>query len=587
VLLATPPFLDAYPDEWPHDAQAWKNFTRGTHRFGILTGVCERMLYVLLDVHDEHLVFDAPGASPLDRGTFGDRVWLAYEDPDGAEHQVFLSATAPGSVMARRIETGEYGRQVAVSEPRIAGAWQPSPQGYRVEVRIPLSMLGEGFGVLVDDRSERGGLPVSYGTLHSDDLRTVGRLIAASPELSLYLQQFLQPGLRISVTGPNGGTLAQADALSQAVGMGPPRGLMARFYRRLVDRPGGRRVIDSTAAIYDRERRVSIGALQVAQTEDRWLGLRDRALTRMLNFTLVTSLVAVIATFAFAARLALRLARLRNASESALTRHGLITTFPETRTADELGDVARGFSTLLGRLNEYTTYLRTLAGKLAHEIRTPLTIVRSSIENLESETLSTSASVYVQRARQGSDRLNSILIAMGAASRVEEAIASTERTRFDLVAVVVAAVDSYRVAFPERHFATDVPTGPLEITGAPDLIVQMTDKLVENAVDFSSMGATIGIRLRAEPDAAVLEVENPGPPLSLQARGRLFESLWQSRSGSDGRPHFGLGLYIVRLIAEFHGGSASADSLAGDAGARFSVRLARAAAEPVASRPVF
>src|SRR5205823_14494159 len=86
-----------------------------------------------------------------------------------------------------------------------------------------------------------------------------------------------------------------------------------------------------------------------------------------------------------------RLSRLRRASESALTRSGLVTSFPETDSRDELGDVARSFSTLLQRLNEYTSYLRTLAGKLAHEIRTPLTIVRSSLDNLESEQVPASA----------------------------------------------------------------------------------------------------------------------------------------------------------------------------------------------------
>jgi two-component system, OmpR family, sensor histidine kinase ChvG len=70
-------------------------------------------------------------------------------------------------------------------------------------------------------------------------------------------------------------------------------------------------------------------------------------------------------------------------------------------------------------------------------------------------------------------------------------------------------------------------------------------------------------------------VDNPGPPLPSEAPGRLFESLWQSRSGADNRPHFGLGLYIVRLIAEFHGGEASAGDLPEGGGARFSVRLPR------------
>jgi len=313
----------------------------------------------------------------------------------------------------------------------------------------------------------------------------------------------------------------------------------------------------------------------VTRTPERWIRARDRALTHMLNFTLATSLVVVTAILVFAARLALRLSRLRRASEGALTRTGLSTAFPETRARDELGDVARAFATLLARLNEYTAYLRTLAGKLAHEIRTPLTIVRSSLENLEAEQVSPAARAYLERARQGSDRLNAILLAMGAATRVEEAIGGAERSRFDLVPLLASAVAAYRGAFRERSFAAELPEGPVTIEGAADLIVQMLDKLIDNAVDFSPPGATITVRLLLEPQAVVIEVDNPGPPLPSEAPGRLFESLWQSRGGTDSRPHFGLGLYIVRLIAEFHGGTASAANLPAGGGARFSVRLAR------------
>ena len=574
IVLPAQPFLDGYADEWPQDKSAWRYFARGQHRFGIVTGLFERMLYVLLEVRDEHVVFDAPGANPLDPAAYGDRVWLGFDGPEGQEHQIFISATGPGSVTGRRIESGEYGQNTAVNEPRIVGAWQLSPQGYRVELRIPLSMLGEHFGVLVDDRDTRGGAPVSYGTLRSDDLHTVGRLVAASPDLAVYLGQFVQPGLRLSVAAPDGRLLARVDELAQATELGPEPGILTRLYRRFIDRPGMRRVIDSSADIYDREHRQAIGVLQVSQTENRWLTLRDRALTRMLNLTLIISVVAVVAILLFAARLAMRLSRLRTASESALTREGLNTSFPETESSDELGDVARGFATLLSRLGEYTSYLRTLAGKLAHEIRTPLTIVRSSLENMESEGVSAAAGVYLDRARQGSERLNAILIAMGAATRVEEAISNADRTRFDLVPVVASAVDAYRIAFPERQFTSDLPEGGVLLEGAPDLIVQLLDKLIDNAVDFSPPAATIRVRLDALPDAAELRVENPGPALPPETRGRLFESLWQSRAGdADSRPHFGLGLYIVRLIAEFHGGTASAYSLPGDTGAGFSIRL--------------
>jgi two-component system, OmpR family, sensor histidine kinase ChvG len=573
LVLSAAPLIDGYAEDWPREPAAWRYYSKDAqHRFGILSGVYERMLYVLLEVHDEHPVFDAPGTNALDPATFGDRLWLGFSDSTGEEHQVFLAATAPGPLTARHIESGEYGQQSAPLEPRIAAAWQPTHEGYRIELRVPLSMLGERFGVLIDDRDRRGAAAVSYGTLRSDDLHTLGRLIVAAPELTTYLSQFLQPGLRLAVAAPDGRVLARADALAHASDLKGGTPLLARLYRRFVDRPGQPAVLTAVADIEDRDQRAVIGRLEVVQAADRWIRLRDRALTRMLNFTLSTSLVAVSAMFAFAAWLALRLARLRRASESALTRSGLVTAFPETAARDELGDVARGFSTLLSRLNEYTGYLRTLAGKLAHEIRTPLTIVRSSLDNLEAEQLPGEARSYLVRARQGSERLNAILIAMGAATRVEEAIGSAERVDFELEPLLASAVAAYRGAFPERHFALAFPDVPVRLYGAPDLIVQLLDKLIDNAVDFSPAGATLTVRLRLEGERAVLEVDNPGPALPAQ-EASLFESLWQSRNDRDSRPHFGLGLYIVRLIAEFHGGRAQAANLPDGSGVRISVYL--------------
>lgn len=576
IPLSGEPFIDGYVEEWPDAPGAWKYFTHGNDRLGILTGVRDRMFYAQLDVRDDKLVFDAPNGSPLDPASFGDRVWIGFEDTTGVERQVFLATAGPGDVHARRIETREYGRQEAVDEPRIDSAWQPTKDGYRIELRIPLSLLGSRFGVLIDDRDELGAVASSYGTLRGDDLRTQGRLIAASPDLARYLNQFLkdQSGLRLAVSTPDGAQLAMADALTLPTPYGEDgRSILVLLYRRLLDEPGQRRMVEVPTPIFDRDGQRVIGTLRVSQTVDHWLTLRDRALTTLLNVTLITSAILVVAMFIFAAHLALRLARLSKASENALTREGLVTTFPESKAPDELGDVARSFSTLLLRLNEYTGYLRTLAGKLAHEIRTPLTIVRSSLDNLETEKIPDSARVYLERARQGSDRLNAMLVAMGAATRVEEAIQSAERTRFDLVPVIASAVSAYRIGFPQREFVDALMPGPLEIDGAPDLIVQMLDKLVDNAVDFSAPGATITIRLRFEAHHAVLEVENPGPPLPPDSHAKLFESLWQSRAGSDHRPHFGLGLYIVKLIAEFHGGFARAEDLPERTGARFSVWL--------------
>jgi len=148
-------------------------------------------------------------------------------------------------------------------------------------------------------------------------------------------------------------------------------------------------IVAAAAPIFSADGRRVIGVIQLAQTADRWLTLRDRALTRLLNLTLFVTLFAVGAAFWFAGRMTLRISRLGAASETALGREGNVSRLlPEVDSRDELGDLSRSFSSLLGRLDEYTGYLRTLAGKLAHEIRTPLTIIRSSLENLESEAQS-------------------------------------------------------------------------------------------------------------------------------------------------------------------------------------------------------
>ena len=174
--------------------------------------------------------------------------------------------------------------------------------------------------------------------------------------------------------------------------------------------------------------------------------------------------------------------------------------------------------------------------------------------------------------------LDVLMRALEQGDRLATALAALLATRHSAMSLgkplLGSAVAAYRGAFPARAFAAQLPEGSVRVSGAPDLIVQMLDKLIDNAVDFSPAGATITVRLRAEPQAALLEVENPGPPLPAHVEGRLFESLWQSRPDGDSRPHFGLGLYIVRLIAEFHGGEASARNMS-EGGVRVTVRLAR------------
>jgi len=186
--------------------------------------------------------------------------------------------------------------------------------------------------------------------------------------------------------------------------------------------------------------------------------------------------------------------------------------------------------------------------------------VRSSLDNLRLQSLPEDARVYIERAQGGLNRLNEILTRMAEASRLEQSFADVLRERVDLVPLVSACVDGYRVAYPQTPIVVEAPPGALPVDAAPDLVAQMMDKLVANAVEFGTPGSTVVVRLGAAAGRARIAVENDGPPLPEGMSGRLFDSMVSMRRGSGGDvPHLGLGLYIVRLIAEFHGGDARAD----------------------------
>ena len=114
---------------------------------------------------------------------------------------------------------------------------------------------------------------------------------------------------------------------------------------------------------------------------------------------------------------------------------------------------------------------------------------------------------------------------------------------------------------------------PATTVGSGELVAQLLDKLVDNAVSFSAPGSRIDVALVAAGDELVLSVANRGPPLPAKMRGRLFDSLVSIREQRDGRPHLGLGLHIVALVADFHGGRCEADDLPDGSGVVFRVWL--------------
>jgi signal transduction histidine kinase len=101
-----------------------------------------------------------------------------------------------------------------------------------------------------------------------------------------------------------------------------------------------------------------------------------------------------------------------------------------------------------------------MAGRLAHELRTPVAVVRSSLDNLNDAAVPADARVYIDRARSGLARLNAILTRMTEATRLEEALHDAERERFDLALVVAGCVEGYRLAYRDVPIAFAPPAHP-------------------------------------------------------------------------------------------------------------------------------
>ncbi len=444
---------------------------------------------------------------------------------------------------------------------------------------------------------------------------------SASPEIAQILEGLSRTTARIWVVDRDGIVLARAGTLKTVPPQAPPDSLWQRIGRATIGRlyalvleqptedfrddaatqgaPRGRDVEGALAGILMTARHPTSdgkatlvsaahpiwvgdqvrGVVIAEETDNAVLAERNRAFERLFNIVLAVLLIGSLALTGYATWLSSRIRRLRDDAERAIDEQGRVRQpLASSDAGDEIGDLSRSFSSVLARLSGYASYQETMASRLSHELRTPVAVVRSSLENLAASTLPDDARVYMTRAQEGLARLTQILTRMTEAARLEQSLSDVEMECFDLVAVVAGCVGGYRLAYPQAKLRFDAPAAAIEIRGAPDLIAQMLDKLAANAVEFAC-GAPVDIRLERDVDTVRLAVANEGPPLPADMRDRLFESMVSVRTGGDAvLPHLGLGLYIVRMIAQFHGGSVHADNRAEGDGVLFTVTLPLAAA---------
>ena len=593
--LDSAPLVDGYLDDWNLDEGSIRSMRGADGAIRYVFGRHGRHLYFAAEARDDDIVYARPGSFDD-----VDRVELTSID---ARDQTIVYAFMPearGPLVGRVREDGELRADV-----RLQGHWLVTADGYRLEARLPVSMTGNFLGLDVWNAADGQDQPIVSSSYEGQQ---PGHLVAISPVLSSAVRAYAQSDLRLIVTDRAGWRLASEGQISSSR-RNPESGgdgWMRLVYGAVLE-PGsqatfaalnplgresegyvlsalggeasgdwfrsaetGRAVVAIAHPVYSGS--VQTGAVILQQGTEAILSLTNTALGRLLGFTLIATVAAAAGLLGYASWLSLRIRRLSAATERAADHEAKGEALPSANASDEIGDLSRSFSNVLGQLQDYNDYLRTLASKLSHELRTPLTIVSSSLENLEHEPLNEAAARYTDRARVGAARLRKILDAMSEANRVEALMQNVEPEAFDLTRAIDSAIAGYTSAWPERRFRFESEAPNTRIDGSPELIAQLLDKLVDNAVGFSNDGDEIVVRLASNESEVRLTVYNPGPPLPEKMRGKLFDSMVSVRD-SDADEHLGLGLHIVRIVAEGHGGNVAAES--DDGGVTFTVRLPR------------
>ena len=478
------------------------------------------------------------------------------------------------------IEEGERRRLLAMfssADPETASnlgaAYVPSEDIERV-----LNVVANSASRIwvVDAHSQVRGLAGALNSRRARETETAG-----PNRFAEMYSRLIRPVVTFVAADPG----SAADPVHEDAGIAQ-RAVMSQVDRALVGEPNARwrRMSEGSGIILSVAQPVwqgdnIVGAVVLEETTSGSQSIKFAALESLLATTAIVFLVGFVALLGFAWRLAFRVRRLQAEADAAIDSHGRISgRISGSVSNDEIGALARTLDGTLQRLSRYNDYLEQMASRLSHELRTPVAVVRSSLDNLRQSGLPETDRVYVDRAEEGVKRLSALISRMAEASQLEGILQKSEKESFDLMKVVRGCVDGYRMAYASgstNPFQFEGNTdGQLLLYGIPDAIAQLLDKLVQNAVDFAAPGTPIRVGLHSNFRQVIISVENIGPILSANVTANLFVSMVSSRTQSGAHEsHLGLGLHIVQLIAVFHGGSVKAGNLPGATGVRFEVTL--------------
>lgn len=595
--LEVAPVIDGYAEEWfDLMAQSERFSARSAQNqaisFDALAGFHGEDLYLLIEVYDEHLVYPRNEQELAS----GDHLILAIPGAKGHTRQFLIGTPAPGWTNAR--EAGTNRRQ-----SHIFGEWQETESGYRVELRLPRALTDGRLSLVAIDIDQTGENPVGIASTSGWQLnQSLAYLTLPTPQAEQLLQDLESQGHRYTLLNRQRqvvgryGTIAASvynrDNLLQRLASlllsdAPAELFSKREKLGKLDGPEIRQALSGEGAVYRyqspgtnlmmlssafpiRVKGAIRGAVVVEQSTQEILILQQTAVEDLLMISLGLFLLTGGSLLLLASSITRRITRLSRKYQQAVSQDGrVLKTLTASSQKDELGQLDASLSSVLKRTKAYSHYLESMASRLAHEFRTPLTVIQSSLENLQAEIESDAenkkspALTYAARAQEGTRRLNQILTRLREATRLEQSLQDTEMADTDITALMNALVQGYADSYQTIEFDCKLPDHPTLSHLSADLISQAMDKLVSNAVDFHRPATPIRIHLSSSSmERVTIKVINQGPQIDPASYENLFSSMSSRRPATDQQqPHLGLGLYLVRLIAEFHQGRAWAENL--------------------------
>jgi dedicated sortase system histidine kinase len=615
--LNSRPLVDGYGDDWRNYSLPQKTFSNTLLSASLMTASYEKSVYFFIEVKDDQLSYYNPANG---QNLSADHLVLTLYSLSNTDKKIYLYASTPGNITARYKDAGGRIRNVN----NVKGVWRESGQGYQIEMEVEKSILGGGFNLdIVDYRSPSGNRLLINDAFSQNPIYDKVELISVSKKIEDELLSLNLNNVSSYVVNREHYIVAKKEAGFIDLSDNNTPWFIEWVYRKSLnvdDMPLRSELVsddkweslefsqknietENIAILWYRiksqrlsgQTAVSVvvpiniddsleGFLVLEKTTDQLVALTNSAFNRLFTYTLSIFLLVALGLIFYASWLSWRVSRLNRSANEAVTAKGIITIddidWPELKSNDELGDLSRSYQTLLLRLRESQNYLRGLSNKLSHELRTPIAIVRSSLDNIADVDDPAQQKQYQLRAKKGVERLNTILNAMSSANRIEESVMGAEFTQIKPNDFLAALADMYNDIYLEHtvQFISEVEASAFPV--AQELFVQMMDKLIDNAVSFSSVFDPVIIRLKSDNARLVVQVENKGPLLPVTMQGRLFDSMVSVRQGLAGnssaereKVHLGLGLYVVRIIAELHQGQVAAANDENGKGVIFSVRL--------------